>query len=446
MEAQNSTQVGLKPVQPLEARAPRVLVCDDSAVIRTLMITLLEPEHVCLGTESAERALESLAEFAPDLIISDLVMEGMSGYELCRFIRAEPTTADIPVILLTGETDREARAQGLELGADDFLYKPIRPRELLARVSSLLKLRQATTSLKLRTHELEEANRVLQRTQAALVHSEKLATVGTLAAGVAHEVNNPLAFMKGGIHATLDFLTDLEATWEGEPESSQGLITKQRPLVEELRQIGKEISDGLIRIERIVRDLKDFSATRNEEYEMVNLGAELERAWKLASMKAKSSVTFSFECAEPVIAPAVPTRIGQVFLNIMLNAVQAIGANHGKVTASLTREDGHAVVVLGDDGPGIPEAIASRIFDPFFTTKEPGQGTGLGLSVTYGIIDRMGGTIGVRSAPGEGAAFTIKLPLERAEPAPGNPAAALGTRKTLTGFTIGKSNPSLRVG
>ncbi|MFZ5468330.1 MAG: hybrid sensor histidine kinase/response regulator [Myxococcota bacterium] len=383
--------------------AGRILACDDSATIRHFIETLLQPLHSCLCVTSAEEALSVVDTFHPDLIITDIVMDGMNGYELCQKLRERPELATIPLVLLTSQVGEEERMKGLELGADDFLCKPIRSRELLARVHSLLRLRHATVSLEERTRQLERSNRELQEAQTALTRTEKLATIGTLASGVAHEINNPLAYMKAGVGAILGLVDELEASMGPAPPHHT---------IAEMRQIGAEVSDGVQRIERIVRDLGDFASERKENLEEVNLAEEIDRAWKLARLKAHH-VEFQAQLEGTLWLSTVRHRFGQVLVNIFINAVQAIGNSSGAITVTARPVGNNALIAITDSGPGIPPEILSRIFDPFFTTKRPGTGTGLGLSVSYGILQSLGGKIEAISPPGQGATFTLEVPLAR---------------------------------
>src|SRR5215467_1914090 len=166
---------------------PRILLVDDSPAYRRVIQTMLGPKYEFAQAETAEEALARLGTFQPDLIISDLIMPGIDGYELCRRLRAQPGLENVPIIMLTSKTGDESRITGLEVGADDYLFKPIRPRELNARVNSLLRLRRATLELEDRTRQLERANETLKKAQAELIRAEKLASLGQLVAGIAHE-------------------------------------------------------------------------------------------------------------------------------------------------------------------------------------------------------------------------------------------------------------------
>jgi CheY-like chemotaxis protein len=193
---------------------PRVLVCDDSDAVRELLGQLLGAEFDCRLVASGAEALACVHEFAPDVIVTDLLMPGMDGYQLVRLLRSQPALAGIPVVMLTCVSDAESRAQGLELGADDYLVKPIRRRELLARVNSLLRLRRAMDDLEERSRALEDSNRTLAATQQSLVRAEKLAAVGTLVAGLAHEINGPLACLKSGAASAAASLAELHSALE----------------------------------------------------------------------------------------------------------------------------------------------------------------------------------------------------------------------------------------
>jgi len=237
--------------------------------------------------------------------------------------------------------------------------------------------------------ELEEAREKEAVRQAQLAHTEKMAAVGTLAAGVAHEVNNPLAGM----------LTCIE-TMESNPDDA------------DLRERYLElIRDGIKRIEHTVLNLLDFSRPREIQPEVTSLNHNLRHVAELVEFQLRKNrveVSFELDPEEPIVL-ADHFQMEQLFLNLVLNAIQAMPSG-GTLTLRTRTHSSRVVAEVADTGNGIPEALRERIFDPFFTTREVGQGTGLGLSVSYSIVKAHGGGIEVDSAPGKGSRFRVWLP------------------------------------
>jgi two-component system, NtrC family, sensor kinase len=406
-----------------EAR-PRILIVDDSPAYRRVIQTMLGPEYEFLLAESGEEAMMRAPTFRPELIISDLIMKGMDGYELCRRIKAEAIMRHVPVILLTSKTGDENRATGLEVGADDYLFKPIRPRELSARVRSLLRLRGATLALEERTRELEDANRSLQKAQAELVRSEKLASLGQLVAGIAHELNNPLNYIYGNTEFLKEYvetLLRLVARMENLPGADEAQKTAIRGWVVEAdldylrRDIGKLLEGlrlGAERAAEIVRGLRAFArvGSGGMQLEDVDLKDTIEVALTILRHEMRDRIEVQRHFAPMPQVRCDSSRLGQVFVNLLLNATQAI-SGPGKIDIVLRAEGELARCSFRDSGAGMSPEIRSKVFDPFFTTKPVGQGTGLGLSISYGIVEQHGGRIEVESEPGRGATFTVWLPL-----------------------------------
>jgi two-component system NtrC family sensor kinase len=404
---------------PTSPSKPRVLICDDDLLTRRLILDRLGEEFECVSVASAEEALPAALAMSPELILSDMVMPGKSGLELCRTLRALSSFSAVPIVLLTAaHADDETRAAVFEAGADDYLVKPIGPRELLMRVRSLVKLMRARQQLVRRTEELEASNATLRQAQGALVQTEKLATLGTLVAGIAHEINNPLAYMKSGSAQLADLAAEIDENLnvlEGTvPAAARTAVTGSREVVTEIRDVGREIAEGAARLARIAADLKTFSSTATGKLESVDLLAEVRRAWSMASLQAARKPRLSVLQTSPVTITAQSHHIGQVLLNV--NAVHALEkkAEEGEVRVWISEEFDQVSLHIQDNGAGIAEEHLPRIFDPFFTTKPPGKGTGLGLSVSFALVRSMGGLIEARSPPGHGALFVIHLPKEGA--------------------------------
>jgi two-component system NtrC family sensor kinase len=209
--------------------------------------------------------------------------------------------------------------------------------------------------------------------------------------------------MKSGIGALLDAIGNLKK--KSAPEMAE--------LLAEMREIGFEVNEGLQRVSRIVRDLGEFASEPHPVVEETSLIVEVERAWKMSLMHAAAisiKPVLEIDFPRTLRLRTVRHQIGQVLLNLFLNAIQAMEGAHGTVHVFARIDEREAVIRVSDTGPGIPPALQERIFDPFFTTKAPGKGTGLGLSVTYGIMRSLGGSIQVQSEGKNGATFELRLP------------------------------------
>ena len=278
-----------------------------------------------------------------------------------------------------------------------------------------------------RAHQAE-LNRKLETTQSQLVQSEKLAGVGQLAAGVAHEINNPVCFIKSNVECLRDYIGKMEQLIEryGQlldrhlPESE---AEARRQLVQsldidfiraELPEIMEETEEGIERIEGIVGSLKDFARVDSGQWQYADLNEGVRSTLKVVHHELKYVVdAVEQDLAELPPVFCLPAQLNQVFMNLLVNAAHAIERHgHVKVTSRCLPEKGRVVLTFADNGCGIEHDKLDRIFDPFFTTKEVGKGTGLGLSVSYGIIQTHAGHISVDSAPGQGSCFRIELPIE----------------------------------
>jgi signal transduction histidine kinase len=379
----------------------RVLVCDDAHETSSLVRSILEPGMEVRAVATGEAALAQAPTFLPDLIIADLALPGLSGSELCRRVREMPALAEVPFILVTSRSDSDSRALGLEAGADDYLSKPLRERELRARVASLMRLRGAMQALEARSRELEASNAALREAQSALVRSGKLASVGTMAAGLAHEITNPLSYMKASAQALFEELDRMVP-----PAVSPAALAGQ---LGEVRHLAEEILEGSRRLERIAASLRDIASPTAPAEELVDPAEALESAFVLA--RARSTIMTRLELdveAGPPIE-SVGRLLTQGLLPVVENAIQASGQG-GVVRVRIRQLPGGIELYIRDSGPGIAPEVLPRIFDPFFSTRPQGQAMGLGLSIAYGIVHGLGGDIHVESKAGAGATFRVRLP------------------------------------
>jgi signal transduction histidine kinase len=285
------------------------------------------------------------------------------------------------------------------------------------------KVRVRTEQLHQANEELESAYRNLQQTQMQLIQREKMASVGQLVAGVAHELNNPIGFVFSNVTTLEDFVKRLRAMVETyrELELPPGDRERVRARWEELKvdyalryldSMIRGIREGAERTRKIVRDLRVFARGEEDVWQPVDLHEELESSLTLLSHLLKDRITLHRKLGDLPQVECIRSQLDQVFLNVLANAAQAIPGT-GEITIETRAEDGRAVVAVSDTGPGIPPEVLGRIFDPFFTTKPVGEGTGLGLSISYEIVKRHGGEITASSPPGQGATFTLRIPVVR---------------------------------
>ncbi len=250
---------------------------------------------------------------------------------------------------------------------------------------------------------VEERTRELRETQAQLVQSEKMRSLGQLVAGVAHELNNPIGF----VHANLQLLEEyVERLMRADTDPARRART--RDAIEKLLARSQE---GAGRVKQIVQDLRTFSRTDQAELTQVSLNDAIQRTLTLIEPRTKNGITVERDFGELPSVRCYAGQLNQVFMNLLMNACDAL-EGRGKITVRTRAVPGAVQLEFQDDGPGMSAEVRSRIFEPFFTTKPVGKGTGLGLSISHGIVERHGGTMTVESAPGQGATFTIRLPLE----------------------------------
>jgi signal transduction histidine kinase len=285
------------------------------------------------------------------------------------------------------------------------------------------KVRVRTEQLRATNEELEAAYRNLQATQMQLIQREKMASVGQLVAGVAHELNNPIGFVSSNAATLEDFVGRLRAIVEAyrgaaiadadrERIEQQWSALKVDYVLRYLDPMIQGIREGAERTRKIVRDLRVFARTTDEAWQAVDLHEELESSLTLLGHLLKDRVTVHRKYGDLPSVECIRSQIDQVFLNVLANAAQAI-SGPGAITIETRQEPGTAIVAVSDTGPGIPPDVLGRVFDPFFTTKPVGEGTGLGLSISYEIVKKHGGEMTVTSAPGQGATFVIRIPIAR---------------------------------
>jgi two-component system NtrC family sensor kinase len=275
----------------------------------------------------------------------------------------------------------------------------------------------------------KEAQRLLieelAQTHVKLLQSEKLASIGQLAAGVAHEINNPIGFvysnlgtLKKWVQQLLDAMAQHNAMFgECEPSTRARVDAAHKEadldyLCEDIGPLIDESIEGVSRVRRIVQDLRDFSRAGDEDWSVVNIHTGLEATLNVVRNEIKYKADLVKDYGELPLLECMASQLNQVLVNLLVNAAQAI-PTRGIITICTRREGDGVSITIADTGIGMSADVKARIFDPFYTTKPVGQGTGLGLSVSYGIVEKHGGRIVVDSTPGVGSRFTVWLPIAR---------------------------------
>ncbi len=312
----------------------------------------------------------------------------------------------------------------------------VQPSELTLAEMSDVQIRAIVGELLQANRELKVLNSKLSDAKNKLIQSEKLASIGQLAAGVAHEINNPIGFIFSNFGTLEQYLQDLFqmlAAYEEAEASMQDAeaLSRIRQLREDLEidylkedipNLMRESRDGVQRVRKIVQDLKDFSRVdARQEWESVNLHHGIDSTLNIVNNEIKYKADVVKQYGDLPEVQCLPSELNQVFMNLLVNAAHAITKERGTITIRTGAEAGEAWVEVADDGAGIAAENLQRIFDPFFTTKPVGQGTGLGLSLSYGIVQKHGGRMEVTSEIGQGTTFRVTIPVERPQTA-GTPA------------------------
>ena len=377
---------------------PTVLVVEDEPDMRRYLSEILAADYQVMQARDGREGLLLALEQDPDLIVLDLMLPEMDGLEMCRRIRLNAKPRSPRIMLLTARADEQSKLTALENGANDFLTKPFSTVEVLTRLRNLLENARLERDLAARNVRLEQTLRELESTQAQLIQSEKLNALGSLSAGLLHEINNPLNYS----------LTALQLL--ASDPSVQG--------DELMREILTDIQEGMDRIRAIVSDLRAFAyPTEAQKQGAFDFNEAVEAALRFTAHELKG-IEVSQSLPTPAWVLGSKSHLTQVLINIISNAAQAVGAvtvdRAGTIRIEGEEREGRFWVRVADNGVGMDEQTLSRIFDPFFTTRDVGEGMGLGLSVCHTIVSNHGGRLTATSRVGEGTelSFDLALPEE----------------------------------
>jgi two-component system, NtrC family, sensor kinase len=405
----------------------RLLIVDDEEPVRNLFAQYLNERYSCETAADAHEALAWLERERFALVISDIQMPGLGGIELLRKIHERHQ--DTAVIIASGIDRTQRVIDAIRMGAYDYLVKPCDLDVLdlcvdraLERRTLLRNARKYKEDLEKRNEELARRKSELERVQAQLIHSEKMASLGQLAAGVAHELNNPAGFILSNIAVLPDYVGRLESIFstydsislsdnDREVVAAVKHETDYDHILSDLGSIAGDSYSGAERIKGIVQNLRLFSRLDEAEFKEVDVHEGIESTIRLLSQYFTSpSVTLRRDYGDLPRINCYAAQLNQVWMNLLVNAAQAIGGA-GEVCIKTSSDDQTITVSVADTGQGIASEHLTKIFDPFFTTKPVGEGTGLGLSISHGITARHGGTITVESAIGRGTIFRVVLPV-----------------------------------
>jgi len=390
---------------------PSVLVVDDVAANLITLDALLEGlDCDVVQASSGDAALRQLLKREFAVMLLDVQMPIMDGYEVAAHVRSNPATRDVPIIFLTAASDSEETAlKAYGTGAVDFLLKPLNPTILRSKVSVFLELwtrREqlaiAMKRLESKSSDLEEAYRQLKETQGQLVQSAKMASLGQLVAGVAHEINNPLSFCLSHLKTANK---SLEAAIAAQGELSAPVQLDW----DRARNRLVEMELGLGRIADLVVKLRTFSRLDEGEFKPISVKESILALLTIVGHRLAGRIEVVTHFGEPDTLACAAGLMNQAVMNLVVNAIDAI-EGEGTLTISTGAEGGVYCIVVADTGSGIPPDVQERVFEPFFTTKAVGEGTGLGLSLAYSIVKKHGGTLTLENqAPGTRASICIPL-------------------------------------
>ena len=378
-----------------QSRQYTVLVVDDTPDVIRIVHLALRQQFKVLAAEDGVKALDLATREPPNLIVTDFMMPNMDGMELTKRLREDPRTRHIPIIMLTARGDLEDKIAGLETGVNAYLAKPFSPKELLTTARSLLNI---------------------QERQADILLTQRMDSLERVASGLAHEINNPLNYIKNAVEVIRTEsvkLVDLVKASAGR-EYTEVEAARVKKLEGRVQKMYETAEAGVKRIAGTVDLMRKYS---REGYTRALLPHDLFVAGRqvvdivLPATGRDVAVTTSFEGDGTV--ECVPEELNQVLTNLIQNAIEAVPEGAGRVEVIGSATDDAVVLLVRDNGPGIPPEVREQIFTPFFTTKGPGKGMGLGLTITWRVVKGHGGTLEVRSQVGQGTEFEVRLPRRR---------------------------------
>ncbi|VXD23511.1 Response regulator receiver sensor signal transduction histidine kinase [Planktothrix serta PCC 8927] len=410
-----------------------ILIVDDNPTnLSVLSQTLKGAGFAVRVAEDGESALQLVERKQPALILLDVQMPGIDGFETCKQLKSNPKNQGIPIIFLTALTDVENKVKGLSLGAVDYISKPFEKQEVLARVRVHLQLKQLTETLE---QQVAERTAILEKAQVQLVQQEKLSSLGQLVTGIAHELNNPISCIVNNIPLAQDYVRDLadiltlcQTYYEQLPIPLQeAILTADLDFIlKDLPQLLNSMKLSTDRIKDISISLRNFARSDSLTKVLFNIHESLDSTLLILSHRLKplgerAAIQLVKEYGDLPLVECYPGQLNQVFMNLLANAIDALeeAGQQGQMKTRIptlkictSQPDTQSILIrISDNGIGMTEEILQHVFEPLFTTKPVGQGTGLGLVIAYQIIEKHQGKLNLYSTPGQGTNLEIWLPI-----------------------------------
>ena len=422
-----------------------ILVIDDNPTNLGVAVNALEDNGFnVLIAGDGKSGIKRAKYTHPDLILLDILMPEMNGFETCQQLKKMPETKDIPVIFMTALCNTEDKVKGFEVGAVDYVTKPIQVKEIIARINLHLNLylinQQLEQRVQERTAELNQALQELKQSQLKLIQSEKMSALGQLMAGINHEINNPLGFVCGNLNhiekSFQDLVKHLQLYQQFFPLPGVAIEEHAQTieidyLLEDLPEIITSMKTGLQRIRDISTSMRIFSRADQDQKVLFDLHEGIDSTLlilkhRLSAKQSRPAIEVVREYGDLPQVIGFPGQLNQVFMNIIANAIDAFDEMSESMTSAemkeyccqikintcLSSDQKKVVIKIEDNGQGIPDNVKAKIFDNLFTTKAVGKGTGLGLSLSQQIVEeKHGGQIQCESHFGKGTQFIIVLPM-----------------------------------
>lgn len=417
----NSTQAaGLSLGADFSQPPATILIVDDSPDnLRVLSATLSDSNYDIRCAKNGKMALKAIASELPDLILLDIQMPELDGYQVCQQLKADARTRPIPVIFISALDDTIDKVKAFSVGGVDYITKPFQVEEVLARVRNQLNLQAAKIQL---------------------AQSEKMASLGQLVAGIAHEINNPVGFIQGNVEHLDRYVQDLLRLVQAyraeyiEPSTAIQEIASEIDLdylQTDIQKVLSSMSIGTERITNIIKSLRNFSRLDESDYKPANIhegidGTLLILESRLKAVGKANKIEVVKDYGELPLLRCYPSALNQVFMNILSNAIDALNeiryslsnsesitdTHQPKIAIKTRQKDSVIIIQIEDNGCGMPEPVKARLFSPFFTTKPTGKGTGLGMAISRQIVtEQHRGQISCQSEVGTGTTFAIQIPM-----------------------------------